>query len=179
MHVQALIMTQIPASTPSNTTFITGQSLSATLRNDGGSYWTGFKFTVAGAPITVTHLGRWKASGDSNVHDMQLFSYGTNPAPISGGQANVDMSQSADPDGYVYVALVTPQTLSASTVYQIGSQEVNGVDHFYQNDTTVTSTAVASVDQGFYYINATPGSGWGWTSGAGTTYGPVSFKYHL
>lgn len=154
----------------SSTTFITSTSLSGTLRNDGGSYYTGFQFTIGGAGITVTHLGRYKTSGDSAVHDVQLFSAGT---PISGGNVSVDMSLTPDADGYVYAALATPQALSASGVYQIGSREINGVDHFYEYSSSLTSTGVATMNSSFYYLSGTSGN----VGGPGTSYGPTSFKY--
>lgn len=170
---QALMMTAAGGAT--SNTYVTGQTLSGTLRNDGGGYWSGFKFTMGGAGISVTHVGRWKAASDSNLHDVQLFSYsGITPSPIAGANVSVDMSQSPAADGYVYAALASPVSLSASANYSIGSQETNGVDHFYQNDTTITTTAVATAAQGFYYLNS---GVFGTTLGAGTTYGPVSFKY--
>lgn len=85
------------------------------------------------------------------------------------------MSNSADADGYVYATLATPQVLSASTTYYYGSLEATGVDHFYEYDTSITTTSAASSGELFYYKSS---SAYGTFAVSSRCYGPINFKYH-
>src|SRR6185437_2377254 len=88
---------------------------------------------------------------------------------------SVTLMASGTPDQFQYAALATPVTLAANTSYYVLSQETDGGDSWYDNDTTITGTSVASLGGTVY------GTGEGnWTptvSLAGRSYGPVSFKY--
>lgn len=159
-----------------STKFVTGQTL-GTSRTDGGGAATGFRLLTGGSTVTVTHVGRYKAAGDSANHFVGFFA--DSSVPISGGSATVDMSQSADADGYVYVQLATPLVLSSSTYYRLMSVETTGVDTFYNFDTVITTTAVASVLGGCYATGGAAGGGSVGSDlgGADHSYGPVTFKY--
>lgn len=165
----------IAAAAPSGTAFVTGQTV-GTLRSDGGGYLLGFQMTTGVSTITVTHVGRYKNSGDSATHAVVFLDNGN--APVSGGSANVDMSQAASSDGYVYVALASPIVLGGTTNYKLGSVEVNGVDQFGDSNGTVTTTLVAAVTSAFYSSGGAAGGGaTGNPGGVGNSYTPVSFKY--
>jgi hypothetical protein len=156
---------------------ITGQT-PGTLRADGGGFATGFQFTVGGASKVITAVGRYKAAGDSASHFVAIYT-GSAGAPVTNGSATINMSNAADADGYVYVTLATPITVSASTIYRCMSVEATGVDHFYDSDTSVTANAVISVDNGCYDSGGAAGGGsTGTTGGANHAYGPVNFKFH-
>ena len=51
--------------------FVTAVSPSSTLRNDYTG-WAGLRFTVGPAPVTVTELGRWVLSGNSQDHTVKV-----------------------------------------------------------------------------------------------------------
>lgn len=150
------------------TPFVTGQTL-GTRRNNGGDYSVGFRLLVGGSGITVVALGRWKDTGDSATHTMGL--YDNSFTPIT--SVSVDMSQTADADGYVY-ASITPQVLSASTYYRVMTLETSGVDHFYDFNTSVTTTAVAIASPCYRSLD---GGSNGDLGANGESYGPVNFKY--
>lgn len=151
-------------------TLVTAQTL-GTSRSNGGGYSTGFGFTVGGSSITVTHLGRYKAAGDSSTHLVAIRNTGNGIE----ASVTVDMSASPDADGYVYVALASSYTCNASTSYYLASEETTGIDTFYDYDTTITVAGVATGTGGYYYLSGGgAGSGLG---GASASYGPVNLKY--
>jgi hypothetical protein len=158
------------ASGGGSTAFVTAVPFFSTLRNDGGGYTTGFGFTVGSTGITITHLGRWKASGDSASHTMYIY----NSAFSILATVSVNMSNASEADGFVYAVLASSLALSASTLYYCGSVETTGVDHFYDYPTQITTTTAATTTGGFYYLGGTSATG---LDGAGHSYGPVNFKY--
>ncbi len=161
----------------SGTAFVTGQTI-GTPRTNGAGAVTGFRVTVGAAPITITHVGRYKALANSQTHFVGFFTDGS--SPIAGGSALVNMSLSADPDGYVYTALAVPLVLSAGTSYRLMAEEFTAGDIFYDADTTITTTAVGTVSDGCYDTGGPMGGGaTGQIGGANHSYGPVTFKYTL
>lgn len=149
------------ASTP----FVTGQTL-GTLRNLEA--WVGTRIVVGGSDITVTHLARWVVSGNSGTHTVKVMDGNYNP--LIGGSVIVDTSGASV--GFKYVALASPITLTNGATYTILSQEAVLGDQFYDGDTTINVTGVATVSGAAFddTICAINGS-------AGTCYVPVSFKY--
>jgi hypothetical protein len=156
-------------STSSSTAFVTGQTLGS-LRNDY-SNWVGFRFTVGSSNITVGELGRWVVSGNSGAHTVKLVLASTG-ADVSGGSVSIATS-GATAGQFKYVALGSPVTLLANTTYYIVSQESNGGDQWYDLNTTLTSTSVATINSPVYGSTGA----WNTPSGAGKGYVPVSFKY--
>ena len=55
-----------------DTAFITGELLSSTLRNDQSTN-VGFQVVIGASDITVTQLGRWVVSGNSQSHTLYVF----------------------------------------------------------------------------------------------------------
>lgn len=127
------------------TPFILTQS-TGTARNDS-TICVGFKFTVGAASITVDSLGRWKISGNSQVHTLRIMS-GISTTLVT---TNVDMSTGST-GGFVY-ASCTPTVLSASTDYWVFSSETNGGDQWYNNDFQVNSTTAFATVHNAYYEN--------------------------
>ncbi len=109
---------------PAGTEFITSVTLS-TLRSDFGGC-VGFVFTVGASPITVSELGRWVVSGNSQSHDLYLV----NSAGAVLGTVNVNMA-GATPGTFKYGTLSSPVVLSSATQYGIMSKEENGLDQWY------------------------------------------------
>lgn len=149
---------------PDNTAFITGQTLGS-LRNDYGGL-VGIKITVGASDISVKELGRWVVSGNSASHTIYILnSSGTTVT-------SVNLATSGATAGAFKYASLTPVTLTAGGVYFILSGETSGGDQWYNSNTTVTSTAVATVNNGAY--TSSPGFV---PALDGTAFGPVSFKY--
>lgn len=149
------------------TALVSAQTV-GTSRNDFTGC-VGFKFTIGGSPITVTDLGRWVVSGNSGTHTVYIVN-GSTGALIVSGAVNTSGATSGQ---YKYVS-VTPTVLSAGTLYGLESDETNGADTWYSNDTTITLTAAATYDYSFHA--GCPGSA-GSDSTGGTSYGPLNLKY--
>jgi hypothetical protein len=131
----------------------------------------GMVFTNLTAGVSVTHLGRWKISGNSQIHTNYLVRHSdralmasnvVNMASGSVGQFNYDT--------------VTPVSLAANTKYMILTSEINGGDQWY--DAANGSGAVLSTGT---YQGATYGTTIG-NAGEITfarPYGPTDMKYTL
>ena len=72
-----------------------------------------------------------------------------------------------------YANLGTPVTLNPNVSYYIVSRETSGGDRFYNRDTSVTTTGVATVTSSVF------GDGTSYTPDgpAGHAYGPLDFQY--
>lgn len=149
------------------TNFVTSYGL-GTPRTNGGNFYTGFKMTIGGASITVTELGRYCASSSSQSHTTYLASSDGTPL------ASVSIDASAGANDWVF-ASITSTVLSAGAVYYVMCQEFDGGDTFYDANTSLTTTAVATVNAPVYlgtYGGAPTDNG-----APSDTYGPVTFKY--
>jgi hypothetical protein len=162
---------EIISGAAATTSFATSVTANGALRNDVSGF-VGTKITTGGAPVTVTELGRYFTSGNSNSHTVKLVrvSDGVDVASVA-----VNMG-TGTPDslGFKYGTLTTAVTLSANTSYYLVSQEVNGGDQWRDNvNTTLTTTGVASIPKSVYQNGAT----WVENGGAGNSYVPLNFKY--
>lgn len=145
---------------------ITGQSL-GTLANSQ-NWYAGFRFTVGASNITVTHLGRWIVSGNSQNKALLLV-------PGAGGSplAFVSLNRSGQPAAaYAYVA-ISSVVLTAGQSYLVASEETSGGDQWYSDDTTVVSDTDITVTDSIW------STGGAWTPNAtgAFSYGPVNFLY--
>jgi hypothetical protein len=165
--INGLDNTVAAAGTP----VITAQTV-GTLRSNGGNYYVGFTFTVGSSSITVTELGRWCTTGDSNTHDMVLKVQSTGDT-VTNGTATVNMS-GATANQYKYVTLATPCVLAANTRYACLSKEITGQDQFGDNNTAITVTAAVGTPQWAYWITSGAVS----QGGSDASYVPVNFKYY-
>ena len=156
---------------PVNVPLVTGVTLSSTvLTNFSG--WVGFKFTVGANNIVVKELGRWMRNGNQGTHSVKLANgSGTD---ISGASVSVN-SGIGQPGAFNYVTLSSPVTLLANTSYYLTSQEVNGGDEWYEYDSALTSSGVATIDNAVWALNSS--TSYAQVGSAGNSYVPVSLKY--
>ena len=140
-----------------------------TLRNDYDG-WVGMEI-VASSPLTVTALGRWVLSGNANNHVVDLCSASGDVI----GSVTVN-TNGRPPNAFTYAPLSPPVPLAAGATYFLISQEVNGGDYWYGNDTAITTTTDAA-DQ--FPAYGSPGSGGVLPGGSlpNTTFVPVDFLY--
>lgn len=117
--------------------FVTGYTTLGSLRNNYG-LGVGFYFTVGATDITVTHLGRWVVSGNSETHVVTLYD-GTDVATDGIGNVTVD-TNGATPAEFVYEALASPVTLTSGNTYYLMSLENNGGDEWYTDSGTHPTT---------------------------------------
>lgn len=153
-----------------NGSFVTGTSFGPA-RNDY-SGWVGMQIVVGASPLTVTQLGRIVAPGSTGTHTVKLVR-ASDGLDVPGGATAV-ATNGGIPGQFSYGNLSTPVTLSAGTTYWILSQETFGGDTWYDWNTNVTTTGVASD------IGAVWGSGpgdWHPFSVNNCSFVPVDFKY--
>jgi len=139
-----------------------------TARTDGGNYYTGIRITIGAANVTVSELGRYTTAGSSGTHPIYFAAL--DGTPVVAGSINAAGGANA----MLFVS-VTPTVLTAGQDYWLLCQEVTGGDTFYDDNTTITTTAVATVTHSAYV--ATYGGAPMTNGAAGHSYGPVSFKY--
>ena len=152
------------------TPFVTSKTL-GTVRNDY-SGWVGMAIQIGSSDITANSLGRIVVAGNSGTHTVKIAdSTGTD---VAGGSVSVSMS-GGTPGSFVYGNLASPVTLSAGATYYILSQEASGGDQWYDYNTTVQTTSVASVTSAAFGS----GSPYSAAGSAGQTYAPVDFLYGL
>ena len=159
-----------PAPATSGTTFMTGVTL-GTLRNNYTG-WIGYEFTVKATPLVVSALGRISVSGNSQNHLVKLVDAATG-ADIPNGSVTITPS-SANPGTLAYASLAGPITLSPWKSYYVVTQETSGGDQWYDTNTTLQTTADATISGSVYGVGT-------WNTGllGMYAYGPVDFKYTL
>ncbi len=160
----------VVASLPS-TNYVTSVTAGSLRNNFSG--WVGMSVTVGGSPVTVTALGRMFAPGNTGSHTVKIVS-ASNGQDVSGGTASVTMV-GGTAGSFVYENLGGSVTLNANTTYYIVSQETQGGDKWYDWNTVVTTTTVASESASVWGLN---GSSYNTiSSSANHMYGPVDFVY--
>ena len=162
---QAPYRSQNKTTTVASTSFRTSYSGGTDLNIFGG--WIGAKITMGGTGKTVTSLGRYCVSGNSASHTLHV----ADSSFATLASCSVNMSGCT---GGVTTYCTVSQALSASTVYYIMSEEINGGDHWIANDSTITTTGVATSESCYGAINASCTV----NGGDPTTYGPMDWKYN-
>ncbi len=90
--------------------------------------YRGVFFTVLSTPVTVRSLGRFKISGNSQVHHIVLQDTGYTVI----AQADVDLS-TGSAGAFVYTALGSGVVLAAGASYYLASLEFRGGDVWYDS----------------------------------------------
>lgn len=128
-------------TTASGNVLLTSQTLGTLRSNYTGR--VGFSF-VAASNFSITELGRWVVSGNSQSHVLRIQSItsgGTVVNPID----SVTVNTSGAPVGaYLYGTLSSPVSIVSGTTYLISSDETSGGDQWYDNDTTATIASVGN-----------------------------------
>jgi subtilisin family serine protease len=157
---------------PPTSGFVVAKTL-GTLRNTWTG-WVGMQFTVGSQPLSINALGRIAVAGNTVSHQVKIVSAQTG-LDMPGASATI--APGGTPGQFNYSSLSSPVTLSANTAYHIESREENGGDFWYDDDTVVTSTSVATIDHG----EAAFGDSGAWFphSTANHSYVPVDFQYTL
>lgn len=150
---------------------IVGQSL-GTVRNDFEG-WVGVTIRVGATPLQVQSLGRIVAPGNSGVHALKLVK-ASDGSDVAGSLCSVNMADARPGDTYVYTALPQPVTLQPGTDYYLLSLENQGGDSWYDVDSTVTSSAAATIVNGAWGFRA---GEWYEHGASQNAFGPVNLKY--
>ena len=157
---------------PPGTNFVTSV-VPGTLRNDW-SGWAGMQIVVGSSPVTVSSLGRMMAPGNSGAHTVKLLQVsGTVGTDVPNGSVAIAMS-GGTVGQFRYGALSSAVTLAAGATYWVLSQETAGGDSWYDWNTKVTTTGVAT-DNAVAWGTG-PGA-WNTFAVANQSFVPVDFKY--
>ncbi|MBV9743388.1 MAG: immunoglobulin domain-containing protein, partial [Acidobacteriia bacterium] len=152
------------------------QNTPGTLRNNFGG-WVGMSITVGPAPMVVTSLGRMVVAGNSGSHMVKIVDASTGN-DLAGGSTQVNTT-TGQAGSFVYAALASPVTLNANGTYYIVSLETSGQDQWYDNNTTLQTTAAASVN-GPLYGSTSAGPPYSLVPAMiGHSYGPVDLVYNV
>ena len=129
----------------------------------------GFALVVGAAPLTIETLGRIVIMGNSQIHTVKIVDAGGVDIPNAFVSVNL---AGGTPGTFVYAPLTPPVTLSALTKYYIVSQEIQGLDQFYNHDSVVQTTDAGTIPSpvrgGPPYVE---------DSVANRAYGIVNFQY--
>lgn len=142
----------------------------------GENGFYGMAIEIGAVPFKIQTLGRGFNLGLTGIHEVRLID-GATQAEI--GHASVDMN-SPEENGFKYAPLVPADVtvqeviVAADSTYYIVSQEFNGGDEFYDQNTIVQTRPEAKVVSGVY--TDSPGS-YSLVGAEFHSYGPVSFQY--
>lgn len=160
---------QLSVST-AESSFVVSQT-SGTVRNNLSAL-VGMKFNVGTVPVVVTSLGRVFVAGNTGTHTVKLVT-ASSGADVAGGSVSLNLASGTASNGFKYASLAAPVTLAANTAYYLVTQETSGGDQWYDSNTVVATTNVATVNNAVQKPNNT------WQSAGSTnnSFGPVNFKY--
>ena len=161
----------VTASPPPDGTALVTYFSPSTLRNDF-SGWVGMRIQGGASDISVTALGRWVASGNSQSHAVRLVL-----ASTGADVATATVNTSGQPaNAFTFTALTTPVTLSANTTYYLLSQETAGGDAWYDFNTSTITTSAAS-DTGTVWTTTAAPATFNTGGSAGQSYVVPNLKY--
>src|SRR5262249_30237669 len=121
--------------------FVTSEALGTTRQDFSGL--VGMAIVVGGNPLTIYALGRFVIASNSDTHEVKIINAATN-IDMPGGGIVVPTAGGISGD-FVYVNLPNPVTLNPNATYYIVSRETSGLDQWFNDDTTVMTTQVATV----------------------------------
>lgn len=173
-----LTPTSADSGTLDTSPFVTSVA-AGTLRSNYSDY-VGLQFSTGNAPVTITELGRYYVPGNSGTHVLKLVA-AADDSDV--GSTVINMAAgSPDGSGFKYAPLSQSVTLPANTTYYLLSAELSGGDQWYDLDSTVGTSSIATVDAAVYrrlgsdnqpVITSMVNS----SGGPGHSYGPVTFRY--
>lgn len=119
-----------------------------------GPYMIGYDFTVGGSEITIDSIGvedilnssgiGTKSYGDGTFTATQVGIW--NSGGMLLGSATVKSAKGSPIiDGFRYERLASPITLQVGQTYTIGAQKGDGVDYFFDNNTTANYSSGAGI----------------------------------
>lgn len=105
--------------------------------------WAGMKFTVGASPLTISQLGRYAISTNTQTHQIRIFDATT------GADVAKTIVDCAGQTGFVYGNIIGGNvTLSANTSYYLLTDNYSNQDYLYAGtDTTITATAGITINE--------------------------------
>ncbi len=141
----------------------------------GSDLWVGMQFTTGNYALTVTALGRYVISGDTDVDEVYLID--NNPAPgVTPVWVDVDTSEGT-PGQFVYTQLPSPVTLLPNHVYDLVTYDPEHHDAYYESHSTATAGGDVTLDGELWGFDEEGFQGDVSTLNGGETYGFVNLEY--
>jgi hypothetical protein len=148
--------------------FVTTFALGTSDNNYSG--WAGMEIMVGANFLAIHEVGRVRAPGNVQQHAIKIVEKTTLT-----DLTTVILDTAGGTDGTMQTAPVpNPVTLNKNSSYYIISKEIGGGDLFYQDDSTIQTTGVATA------VNAIKGDQIGPyipSGGPNHCFGPLTFKY--
>jgi len=163
------IVSTPPPSVPFINSFTAG-----TLRSNAG-FPLGFRFTVGSSAMTVTSLGRWRVSGNTGMHVVQIVDTSSPNGHVA--QATLDMS-SGTVNAFKFAA-ITPVVLTANHDYFVVSEESNGGDQWSDDNATVGTTADGTITTSEYEPGGINSGVWQSNTAGVKSYVAPNFEYYI
>jgi hypothetical protein len=143
-----------------------------TLRNNFTGF-SGMVIRIGPVPLTVVGIGRIFVAGNTGTHLLRIAD-GATGVDLPGGTVTIDFAAGGVPNEFSYATLAAPIVLTPNTEFLVLSQETNGGDQFFDLDTTVLTSAGASVVAAVFGDGVSPFIRGG---GPGQSYGPVDVLF--
>lgn len=124
----------------------------------------------SGADVVMTKLGRWKKSGNSQVHTLTVYSSGGSVL----GSTTVDMSGPEPAGAFVYGNLSPALTIVPSQSIYILSSETGGSESFWAFQGLTNTVPFGSIYIGTRQSGVLSSQ---YPNLATQTFGPVTFQY--
>lgn len=181
MRVQIIILTTLLAFSASaqDVQFSTIEFPGNVIRSDITGEVGGRFFNTSGTTVTITQLGRWVRSGNSQEHTITIYDYETSEAL---GSVVVDCG-AAPPNDFVWGTLPSPVVVPIGKHVAILSSEAAGGDSWhnaYGNPSAGLPVAqVAPYLEDVGVLDSawrSTGNPITYSGGYSLTYGPISFK---
>lgn len=158
---------QIPQSVVVPIKWITSITVGTARNNFTGV--TGATVVIGSKPITIKSLARWVISGNTLSHNLYFVRQSDQNIMCS-----AVINTSSLPVGFNYITV--PDTILASGItYYLLSSETNGGDQWYDLNTAITTTSVASCTNNAYSTSL-PGTFFQ-NSSANHPFVPLDFTY--
>lgn len=141
------------------------------IRNDFSGY-VGMAVDIGAKSLTVQNLQRYCVTGSIGGHRVRIIDAATE-MPVAGADGVVSLEGLSA--GFATITLNNGVTLTAGQRYYVVSEEIDGGDQFFDNDTVVTTRADATVVSPVYYDPTA--MQWVMLGNPGNSYGPVNFAY--
>jgi Fibronectin type III domain len=130
----------------------------------------GMVIQIGASALVAVGLGRVFVAGNSGVHRLRIAD-SVNGISLPGAEVTIDLAAApAAIDGeFVYAIFPAPVILNGSTEFYVFTGEIDGGDQWFDQDTTVLTSNVATVTNAVSSLGAT----FVRSGGAGHTFGPV------
>jgi hypothetical protein len=140
----------------------------------------GMVIQVGPSPLPIVGLGRIFVAGNAGTHTLSVADAATG-VTIPGTAVTLDLAASpaAVPNEFAYALLPSAVVLNPNTEYYVLTEETDGGDQWFDQDTTVSTTSPTVPTSVANVTNAVSALGASFvrSGGPGHTFGPVDILF--